>query len=66
MEENTTNDKILSGAISVHICHSEVIKMTSLGSNGREEPKMYGQYANSFKDKEDELPLAIPDSEWDD
>ena len=54
------------GAISIHICGSAVIKMMSLGSNGREEPKMYGQYATSFKDKEDELPLAVPNSEWDD
>ena len=40
--------------------------MMSLGSNGQEEPQIYGQYATSFKDKEDELPLVVPDSEWDD
>ena len=39
------------GAISVHICGSAVIKMMSLGSNGLEEPRIYGQYETSFKDK---------------
>ena len=36
---------ILSGAITIQIYRIVVIKMMSLGSNGWEEPQIYGQYA---------------------
>ena len=54
------------GAISIHICGSAVIKMMNLGSNGWEEPQIYGQYATSFNYKEYELNIVVPYLEWDD
>ena len=56
---------ILSGAITIQIYHIVVIKMMSLGSNGWEEPQIYGQYETSSKQKEDGLPLVVPDLKWD-